>query len=553
MHSSFPFKPLLLSVTTCLMVMCMGTAPVQGKVAFHHHFKQVFQPLEKKVKSLEARAKTPYKKVLCRKLDTYKGYLQHLIKEEGAYGTEGAQPRVLLQHPYCNAAAIRTAKKNDQNRRIWTKQIEPLFQEYFGHPSGLFEGNTKSKAFIDRANIHSEADLKQALQEKYKNVDTIFILSIDGGGIRGIIPATILAHIQKETGVKITDAFQFYIGTSTGGLIVLFLNTPDDDGRPRYDINETLDIYKELGKVAFARGALHRRIRGMGGVFTSKYSAKPLENLLRSKFHDYTMAQTVNPVTVVSINQSTRQPFLFSTLNALLPSENHNFFMWQAGRATSAAPTFFKPFTLSYKVGDRKKSITLIDGGVGINNPGLAAYANAKKVFEGHRKRYVLLSLGTGTTAANAKITSTGALSGGAATNLGSIISNFGDSSANFNNDVLQAMVESDGGFFVRINPVIGKKEAAMDNVTPKNLKNLEGIAEDVLRAHKVEIDVLINIIKAEHELRQMRAEGNHHLHQAGSHKGSHHHKINGLQQRIAALIQRGRHGRNLKKQHKHI
>ena len=87
----------------------------------------------------------------------------------------------------------------------------------------------------------------------------IRILSLDGGGIRGIIPAMLLAELEQRSGRPISGLFDLIAGTSTGGLIALALTCPGADGTPRYAARELVGIYEREGPVIFAR-SLWRRI-----------------------------------------------------------------------------------------------------------------------------------------------------------------------------------------------------------------------------------------------------------------------------------------------------
>lgn len=80
---------------------------------------------------------------------------------------------------------------------------------------------------------------------------TIKILSIDGGGIRGIIPALILAEIEQRTGKPICQMFDLIAGTSTGGILALGLTRPDDTGQPAYRAEDLVRLYKTEGPVIF--------------------------------------------------------------------------------------------------------------------------------------------------------------------------------------------------------------------------------------------------------------------------------------------------------------
>lgn len=77
--------------------------------------------------------------------------------------------------------------------------------------------------------------------------DVFKVLSIDGGGIRGIIPAMVLAEIEDRTGRPVAETFDLIAGTSTGGILALGLTLPGDNGRPRYAAEELIGLYEEEG------------------------------------------------------------------------------------------------------------------------------------------------------------------------------------------------------------------------------------------------------------------------------------------------------------------
>ena len=88
--------------------------------------------------------------------------------------------------------------------------------------------------------------------------DVIKILSIDGGGIRGLIPAVVLAEIEKRTGKPASELFDLIAGTSTGGILALGLTCPAADGRPRYSAERLIDLYQKEGNRIFNRSRWRR-------------------------------------------------------------------------------------------------------------------------------------------------------------------------------------------------------------------------------------------------------------------------------------------------------
>ena len=164
---------------------------------------------------------------------------------------------------------------------------------------------------------------------------TVKLLSIDGGGIRGVIPAVLLAEIEKRTGKRIAHLFHLIAGTSTGGILALALNKPDAHGDPQFSAEELVSFYLEQGERIFTR-SLWRRLMAAGNLIESKFPASGIERVLDEFFGDARLRDAVTEVVVTSYEIERRQPFLFKSANArLLPG--YDFPMKTVARATSAA------------------------------------------------------------------------------------------------------------------------------------------------------------------------------------------------------------------------
>src|SRR5215216_918932 len=113
-------------------------------------------------------------------------------------------------------------------------------------------------------------------------VEPVRVLSIDGGGIRGIIPAMILAEIERRTGKRIWELFSLIAGSSTGGIIALGLTKPLEDGQP-YTAADLVGLYETEGEHIFSRAVWHRA-RAVGNVFEEKYPSTGVEEVLERYF-----------------------------------------------------------------------------------------------------------------------------------------------------------------------------------------------------------------------------------------------------------------------------
>jgi len=237
----------------------------------------------------------------------------------------------------------------------------------------------------------------------------IKILSIDGGGIRGIIPGTILAELeeilqkQSNSDRKIGDYFDMIAGTSTGGILSCIYLMPDNDGKAKYSAKEALDLYIKNGHTIFDR-TLAQKIESIGGILHEKYSEDPLYQLLKSYFGDVTLDRLIRPSLITSYEITDRRAIFFTSADAR-KDNICNFYVRDVARATSAAPTYFAPAHIKSLNG---QLFALVDGGVFANNPAMCAYAEARKLefskfFNDQQKRdkptaeeMIILSLGTG-------------------------------------------------------------------------------------------------------------------------------------------------------------
>jgi patatin-like phospholipase/acyl hydrolase len=280
-------------------------------------------------------------------------------------------------------------------------------------------------------------DLFRQNKQKEPHREERYILSIDGGGMRGIIPAIILDKLStllEELGDNrpFYSHFDLISGTSTGGLIALALAAPVNKTLLPPDTRYVSYIYEQLpltlsqklrklpareqlsGTLPFgvktsdleSLYAIHGKEifpksqgRIFSQIFTDKYDAEPLERYLKRIFKDIPLSEAQVPVMVMTYDAAKGKPFPISS------RDSHGFLFWEAGRATSAAPTYFKPAFLF----DRSEQTmqTLIDGGMVANNPALFAYLEAKKLYPDATKFHIL-SLSTASSDFNFKISGSG-------------------------------------------------------------------------------------------------------------------------------------------------
>jgi patatin-like phospholipase/acyl hydrolase len=204
------------------------------------------------------------------------------------------------------------------------------------------------------------------------------ILSIDGGGIRGVIPCIILRYIEQTTGRPISELFNLVAGTSTGGIISVGLTRREPNQQNSFTADQMLELYVKYGKDIFSDRPRDILSRISAKLFGKPYNTKDMEALFERYFGDAELKDALTAVLVTTYDLERAKPFYFSSRLAV-NSVNENFKLKEIARSTSAAPTYFKPNLLKY---DKDKDLAFIDGGVFANNPSILAYSEAKELWK---------------------------------------------------------------------------------------------------------------------------------------------------------------------------
>jgi patatin-like phospholipase/acyl hydrolase len=304
------------------------------------------------------------------------------------------------------------------------------------------------------------------------SVGRINILSIDGGGIRGIIPAAILAALRQGVGSDLHEVFDLICGTSTGGIIALGIGTPAHQGQP-YRPEELVAMYVAHGPAIFRK----RCLTGVRELLGPKYSPRPLEKVLQEFFGDTEFRSALTPLLVSSYDLQSQQPFFFKS-HHIAADRAWNWPVRLIARATSAAPTFFPPLHLRGDDGD----YALVDGGVFVNNPAMAAYAEARRIYSDATEFYIV-SVGTG--ARDDKIMYRRAKCWGLLGWARQIVPVMMDSVSGAVDYELDAIVGG-GSTHKRLQPRLGIASADMDDASPENLKNLQDEAAAFVDQHQL-------------------------------------------------------------------
>ncbi|TVU24248.1 hypothetical protein EJB05_26669 [Eragrostis curvula] len=256
----------------------------------------------------------------------------------------------------------------------------------------------------------------------------ITVLSIDGGGIRGLIPATIITCLEaklQNTGerkldcwkqeldgpdARIADYFDVIAGTSTGALLTSMLAAPDEKKRPLFAAKDLTTFYLENGPNIFPQkkaGFLTPVANLLGVVRGPKYDGVFLHDKIKGLTHDVKIADTVTNIVVPAFDIKYLQPVIFSTYEARAdPLKNAH--LSDICISTSAAPTYFPAhFFTTYGPEGKSREYHLVDGGVAANNPTMIAMSMLTKEILRRNpdfnpgkpteyRHYLIISIGTG-------------------------------------------------------------------------------------------------------------------------------------------------------------
>lgn len=319
------------------------------------------------------------------------------------------------------------------------------------------------------------------------NAKPIFaILSIDGGGIRGIIPASVLVAFEKYLETPVSQLFDVIVGTSTGGIISLALTYSKDGTSPAFTAQQVLDLYTNQDNDEqifdptlpwihpFSPRGTPPPIEN--ALLNAKYKASGIQGFLQTQFSSATLGQAIAPVACVSYRMDgTPAPWFFRSWEASQPGGD--FALVDVGRATGAAPIFFPPATISST--DNQLTGTFADGGVCANDPALVALSQAASLLQSRgdsleNYQVWLVSIGTGEPALTVQPSDGGVYGWFDSGNLLSVLM---DGPMQVTDDVAAMVLDGASYTYSRIQAPLTASgyscSPALDNYTADNLANL--------------------------------------------------------------------------------
>lgn len=209
---------------------------------------------------------------------------------------------------------------------------------------------------------------------------TFQILALDGGGVKGLFSAAVLAALEEDCGIEIIQNFDLITGTSTGGIIALALGL---GLRPK----EVVEFYLKEGPKIFSKPNWGRSLRHLT---RNKHDQKSFKAALQDVFGNRTLADSCKRLVIPAFSLDSNNVYLFKTPHHERLRRDWRVPVWQVALATGAAPTYFPA---SCHTG----GVRLVDGGVWANNPSVVGVAEAVSMLDIPLTDIRVFNLGTST------------------------------------------------------------------------------------------------------------------------------------------------------------
>lgn len=360
------------------------------------------------------------------------------------------------------------------------------------------------------------------------------ILSIDGGGIRGVIPARILKHIEEETGHPCSSLFDMIAGTSTGGILATGLTKPkvSNPKEPEHSASAMLDFYFDKGPIIFGRPAW-----GPKWIYRAKHKSEFIETVLEETLNESMLSETLTDILVTAYEIENRIPFFFNSYRAkdMEEQEFFDFKLKDVARSTSAAPLYFKPHTISrnnlfvHKWNHDSKNYekvsvdqyALIDGGVFANNPAMCAYVEMQKQLLLDNRtiddwpKVIIISVGTGIDTAPIPLNSVNGsgfswvdprknipimssmfdgMAGAVHHQMRNLLNTYDEKDSD-NIRHINDIPQGDLGMYIRLDPNLPDDQTSIDNSSKENIKDLDQTANNFIKSKAKELDGICSLL----------------------------------------------------------
>lgn len=319
----------------------------------------------------------------------------------------------------------------------------------------------KEEGKINELSSSLPEDIHNETLKGVKPSKTYLALSIDGGGVRGLIPATFAEYLEGKIGTNrnISQVFDYVAGTSIGGIISLGLTMPAPGGEktPCMSGGDLVKLFKEDASTIFPQTNswnLPVKIWNSAySLFRPQYDSKPLEKILQKNLKDNSLQNALTNVMVTTIYAPKNELYLFSNF------KSPECLAWKAGRRTSAAPTYFA------------SDENYIDGGLTCNDPAFELLMQIKGNTGANLNQVTVLSWGTGEMPFTVIPSNAGVLNG-----VASIVETCMLTQQRSVNLTLKQLLKEDQTYF-RINPKL-ETHIPLDKLSIQNMEVLTKAAQ---------------------------------------------------------------------------
>ncbi|KAF5476162.1 hypothetical protein F2P56_007898 [Juglans regia] len=338
----------------------------------------------------------------------------------------------------------------------------------------------------------------------------ITVLSIDGGGIRGVIPGTILSFLESELqkldgeDARIADYFDVIAGTSTGGLVTAMLTSPNEKNRPLFAAKDIKDFYLNQCPKIFPQNScswfphITKIMKALSGP---KYDGKYLHSLVKEKLGSTRLHQTLTNIVIPTFDIKRLQPTVFSSYE-VKRNPSSDALLSDICIATSAAPTYLPAHYFQTKdPAGKVRDFNLVDGGVAANNPALLAIGEVtKEVTKGNTDflpmqpmdygKFLVISLGTGSSKVAKKLNAHEAakwgilswLTNGGSTPIVDIFTQASADMVDLHLSVVFKALQSEKSYLRIQDDKLTGDISSVDIATKKNLDDLVKVGEELLK-----------------------------------------------------------------------
>lgn len=300
------------------------------------------------------------------------------------------------------------------------------------------------------------------------------VLSLSGGGIRGVFTASFLAKLEELTGRRVADHFDLIVGTSTGGLIALAMGLEQQPASIR-------DFYLTHGSAIFPQAKRMKRWFGGEQFIYPKYDGVGLRDAVQKRVGtEPILGKSVRPLVINTFNAAKGAPQCFKTRHHARYLNDWQMPAWEVGMATAAAPVFFRAF-------QHHSGTDYIDGGVWANCPVLVGVIEAMSAFDKPGEDIDVLTIGTTRSPFSV---AHDARKGGAWQNLSMVNRRVIDLLMEANRaaamNMAQLLVGRDS--LMEIDSVVEPGRFEMDDTSDKSLRDLRALGENLAQTKADEI-----------------------------------------------------------------